>query len=463
MASTAQRSAAARGPGEAAFGPLTRQSFAIIFCLSITTAFGNTGMQSILPAIGRQIGMPDILIPAIFSLSALLWGFSSPFWAKRSDTTGRKPMMMLGLLGFMISMLCCGLVVSAGLRHMASPVVIFIFFLLSRAIFGVLGSASNPASQAYVAERTTREERTEQMAGLAGAFGLGTVVGPFAAQLFVLPVVSLAGPMFGFAAIAAGMMVVVWRFLPEQKRGVLAPPTTENGLTPEPSRFAASVAMPAPRKGNLWLDPRLRPFLVYGFLAASCQTVNGQSLGFLIIDKLHLPPMQALGFAQVAMGAGALSGLLAQWGLIRMFRMQPRHLVRWGAGLACVANLIIAFAPSYWAVVAGYALASLGYGFCRPGFTAGASLSVEGGEQARAAGAIAAINGSSVIVAPVLGVWLYEKLHPAPYLLNMAILAGLLAFTLLNKTLRSVGVEPTTEDETTAAQLERVEEGGGSV
>ena len=87
-------------PPPATMGPLPRASFIIIFCLSITTAFGNTGMQSILPAIGRQIGMPDILIPAIFSLSALLWGFSSPYWAKRSDATGRKPMMIMGLLGF---------------------------------------------------------------------------------------------------------------------------------------------------------------------------------------------------------------------------------------------------------------------------------------------------------------------------------------------------------------------------
>ena len=250
---------------------------------------------------------------------------------------------------------------------------------------------------------------------------------------------------------------MVGRYLPEARRTPLPPPASQGRLTPEPSRFEPDKA------SSLWRDPRLTPFLIYGFLVASCQTVNGQSLGFLIIDILHLPPIQALGFAQVAMGAGAISGLLAQWGLIRMFRMQPRHLVRWGAGLACVANLIIAFAPSYWAVVAGYALASLGYGFCRPGFTAGASLSVDSREQGRAAGAIAAINGSSVIFAPVLGVWLYEALHPAPYLLNTAVLGGLLAFTLMNRTLRTVGVEPATEDDSSAAQFERVEEGGGSV
>jgi MFS family permease len=261
--------------------------------------------------------------------------------------------------------------------------------------------------------------------------------------------------MFAFAIMAVGMMGIVWRYLPEATPPGI-PPKPEGRLTPEPSRFGPQ------RSSSLWRDPRLTPFLVYGFLTASCQTVNGQSLGFLIIDVMKLPPMQALGFAQVAMGAGAISGLLAQWGLIRMFRMQPRHLVRWGAALACIANLVIAAAPSYWAVVAGYALASLGYGFCRPGFTAGASLNVSSREQGRAAGAIAAINGSSAIVAPILGVWLYERMHPAPYLLNVVILGGLFAMTVFNTTLRTVGAGPATEDDSTAAQLERLEEGGGA-
>ena len=441
-------------------GGLDRRAFALIFAVSITTAFGNTGMQSILPAIGRELRIDDRLIVCIFSLSALLWGFSSPYWAKKSDQLGRKPMIMLGMTGFMVSMICCGFVVSVGLMHWAAPAIIFVLFLLSRAVFGLFGSAANPASQAYVAERTSRAERTEQMASLAGAFGLGTVIGPFVVPSFVEIFHSLAAPMFAFAAIAGGMVFAVWRWLPEEPvkdEAPLAPPTTEHGLTPEPSRFE-----PGP-KSNLWRDPRLTPFLIYGFLVASCQTVNGQTLGFLIIDKLSLSPMKAQGFIAVCMGGGAISGLLAQWGLIRMFRMQPRHLIRWGAGLAIGGNLLIAVTPTYWGVVAGYALASLGYGFCRPGFTAGASLSVDGPEQARAAGAIGAINGTSVIVAPLLGVSLYKVFHPTPYLMNGVILAALLVFAFSNSVLKTVGKEPTTEDDTTAAQLERNEEGGGSI
>src|SRR5580693_1171826 len=203
-------SAATESPSRLPRGP-----FAIIFCVSIATALGNTGMQSVLPAIGRQIGFPDFLVAAIFSLSALLWAFSSPYWAARSDSSGRKPMMIVGLSGFMVSMICCGAVVAAGVRHLAAPLLIFGLFLLSRALFGLFGSASNPATQAYVADRTDREERTGAMAGLAGAFGLGTIIGPAVAPIFVLPVVGLAGPMFAFAVIAAAMIFVVLRYLPE--------------------------------------------------------------------------------------------------------------------------------------------------------------------------------------------------------------------------------------------------------
>ncbi len=425
---------------------LPAKSFAIIFGVSIVTALGNTGMQSVLPAIGRSIGFPDWQVAAVFSLSALLWAFSSPFWARQSDRGGRKPMMMVGLGGFLVSMVCCGAVVSAGVRHAEAPVIIFVLFLLSRALFGLFGAASNPATQAYVAERTHRDERVQAMAGLAGAFGLGTIVGPAVAPLFVLPVVGLAGPMFAFAIIAAAMMVVVARGLPEAK----GPPHVD---TVEEEIPGAAV------KGRpLLRDPRLTPFLVYGFLVSACQTAQGQTLGFQVIDRLHLPPMQAQGYTAVAMMAGAVAGLLAQWGLIRMFRMGPRHLLRWGVAVAALANLIVAFAPSYSGLVMGYALSSLGYGFCRPGFTAGASLAVSQAEQARAAGAIAAVNGVNVVVAPLF-VLLYGAWHPAPFLVNTATLGALLAFALANGVLANAGEAPTTEDETAQSSLERNQEG----
>jgi MFS family permease len=156
-----------------------------------------------------------------------------------------------------------------------------------------------------------------------------------------------------------------------------------------------------------------------------------------------------------------VAGLLAQWGVIRMFEMTPRQLLRWGVAVAAVGNLVVALSPDYWSVVVGYAISSLGFGFARPGFTAGSSLAVNLSEQARVAGYIAAVNGLNVILAPLF-VWLYQHVAPAPFLLNMAILLVLLLYAFRNEQLRNADPKPATQDDATTATLERRDEGGGA-
>ncbi|THD77222.1 MAG: MFS transporter [Phenylobacterium sp.] len=426
---------------------LPKRALAIIFGVSIATALGNTGLISVLPAIGRSIGIPDFLVVAVFSLSAVLWAVASPFWAKASDRYGRKPLMMLGLGGFMVSMALCGVVVSAGLRHLAAPLVIFGFFLLARALFGLFGSASNPATQAYVADHTGPDQRTQSMAGLAGAFGLGTVIGPFLAPLFIFPVLGLAGPLFSFSVIAAAMLFVVWRYLPESRPA---------GDAAAAEALQAGEAKPKP----MWRDSRVIPFLVFGFVVASCQTGQQQTLGFLIIDRVGLSPIAAQRPIAVAMAFGAVAGLLAQWGIIRMFEMTPRQLLRWGAATAAAGNLLVALSTDYSTVVAGYALASLGFGFARPGFTAGASLAVNARDQARVAGGIAAVNGINAVLAPAF-VRLYEANHAAPFAVNMVLLLGLLIYAFANGPLRRADPQPATDaGASTIAGLEKSDEAG---
>lgn len=420
---------------------LSRATFGVVFAVSLASAIGTTGLVSVVPAIGRSIGIPDTLVAAIFSLSAVMWALTSPLWARASDARGRKPMILLGLAGFAVSMLLCGLTVSAGLAKLAPPLVIFGLFLGARGIFGLIGSAMNPAAQAYVVERTPADKRTQQLASLAGALGLGTVVGPSIAPLFILPGVGLAGPLYAFSILAAAMFYVVLKFLPERKI----------------ARAKEATAAPV-RATPMWRNPDVRPFLIYGFLVASCQNAQAQTLGFLIIDKLNLSPTAAQGMISIAMTFGAVAGLLAQWGLIRMFEMTPRQLLRWGVAVAAAGNLLVAFAPGYAMSVGGYALASVGFGLARPGFTAGASLAVSLADQARVAGAIAAVNGLNVVLAPFF-VQLYERFGQAPFLLNVAILLALLVYAMKNRALKNADPSPATRAQAAMATLESREEG----
>ena len=102
--------------------------------------------------------------------------------------------------------------------------------------------------------------------------------------------------------------------------------------------------------------------------------------------------------------AGAAATLMAQWGLIPLLKLQPRDLMRWGAGLALVGNVMSIASPGYYGVVVGYAVVSMGIGFARPGFTAGSSLSVGPHEQGAVAGLMMSLAGLSFLGPPVIGV-----------------------------------------------------------
>ena len=392
-----------------------RRAFALLFATLMTTASANTALTAVLPAIGRELGLRDTAVTAVFSLSALLFAITAPLWARLSDRRGRKPLILMGLFGSALSMAAFGLVVWAGMEGWLGAAAVFVGLLLARAIYGCTGSASHPAAQAYVADRTTPEERTNALAILASAFGLGTVLGPAIAPFLALPPMGLLGPLFGFAVISAVVLAV-----------------TSRGLQ-EPPVHSGHAAAPAQ---GLWRDRRVRPFLIYGFGAVSVQAVNIACLGFLVIDVIGLPPARAQSFIGAAMMAGAASGLLAQWGLIRMLRMSPRALMRWGAGLAALGNLAMAFSPDFGTVVFSYALMNLGYGFLRPGFTAGASLAVGPAAQGAVAGLLTAVIGGAFIVAPVAGVALYEWSGPVPFVICAALCLALLFYAMASGALK---------------------------
>ena len=394
---------------------LRSSAFAILFAVSLIAAAGNMALQSVLPAIGREFGLRDTLVSAAFAISALMWTLTSPYWARLSDRLGRKKVIMVGLAGFVVSIGGFGLATTAGLQLWLAPLVAFALMAVARTIYGVFGSASPIAAQAYVADRTTPEQRTQAMSLLASAQGLGTVIGPAVAPFFILPFVGLAGPMYAFALCGAVVLWIVWRRLP----------SGDVVRRPAPGRHQEDAG-----KG-LWKDRRVRDYLLFGLLVTGAQAINISVLGFHIIDEMAATGatvLEAQPFIGIAMLAGAAATLLAQWGLIPLLKLQAADLMRWGAGLALVGNLMTIAAPGYYGVVIGYAVISLGVGFARPGFTAGSSLSVGAHEQGAVAGLMMSLAGLSFLGPPVIGVALYEVAEAAPFAANIVLLG--LAVTL---------------------------------
>lgn len=405
---------------------------ALLFAVMLIVAAGNTAMQSVMPSIGTHLGIADVWVSLAYSWSALLWMLLAPFWARRSDRLGRKAMMSLGLAAFALSFALCGAALLAGLKGVVSGMTAILLFAAARSLYGTFGSAAPPAVQAYVASRTSRAERTKALSMIASSFGLGTALGPALAPLLIVPGIGLVGPFIAFTLGALGVLLALHLRLPDDS------PKSDQPAEHAPQHLsAAGAAMARPGRAHTfgehadgwpgeddlaedtitpstdrlrWGDARIRRWLVAGALGGQAQSIMLGVVGFMLLDRLGLrhQPDAAAGPIGLVLMCGAISMLLAQWGLIPMLALGPRKSTMLGMGLIAVGTIPVALGQNLHAIATGFAICSLGFGLFRPGFTAGASLAVGTGEQGQAAGIVAAVNGSAYIVSPAIGVWLYN-------------------------------------------------------
>jgi MFS family permease len=376
------------------------------------------------------MGIGDFWVAIAYTWSAVLWVALAPTWAERSDRHGRKALTLLGVGGFIVSMTLCGLVLVAGLHGLLSGFTTFILFALFRAIYGSLGSATPSATQAYLASRTRRSARTTALSALSSSFGLGTIVGPAMAPLFVLPFIGLPGPLFAFALIAVAVFVAIALWLPNDAAGqrdgrgaAMSYPGLASMITGASVRAATA---PERQKRLKWRDPRVKAWILAGVAAGHAQAATLTCLGFYVIDQLQLAPRGSEQEIAIVMMAGAAATLAAQWGIIPRVSLSPRALILWGALIAALGLIATVLAGGLYGLVLAFGLTSLGFGFTRPGFTGGASLAVPLAEQGAVAGLITAANGISYIAAPGLGMALYGVNRHLPFLVAAAALVLLI-------------------------------------
>jgi MFS family permease len=407
---------------------LSTPHFLLLYGAMLVAAAGNTALQSVMPAIGREIGIADFWVAIAYTWSALLWVMLAPYWAEKSDRHGRKALTLMGLAGFIVSMMLCGLALVAGLHGVIGGVLTFVLFAIFRAIYGGLGCATPSATQAYLASRTRRSGRVAALSALSSSFGLGTIIGPALAPLFVLPFIGLPGPLFAFSAIGLVVAAAIWTWLPDdrlgRKTGRGAAMSYPSLATPPTG--ASVVAATSPRQRRLkWNDPRIRRWIIAGVAAGHAQAATLTCLGFFIIDRLALEPHGSEGPISIVMMAGASATLAAQWGLIPRIDASPRRLILWGALIAAAGLTGTMLANDLYGITIGFALASTGFGLTRPGFTGGTSLAVPLAEQGAVAGVITAANGISFVAAPAIGMALYAIDPRIPFAASALLLVGL--------------------------------------
>ena len=384
----------------------------LLFVCLMTLGMGHSLFFAIFPPLARDLGLSEVQASAIFTLSAVLWVLMSPFWGRRSDVWGRKPVILLGLIGFGVSTGGLAILLVIGQQGWLPLMTLYGLMILMRSIFGFFGSGSPSAAQAYIADRTTREERTSGVAAIGAAFGMGTIIGPgFAA---VLAAVHLLAPFFAVAVFALCGALAIALFLPERQK-----PAASSKDTP-PLKIT---------------DKRIRLFLFLGVTVSTIGAAVMQVAAFFVMDTMHLSGQETAQVVGVGMMGMAMATLFAQLVIIPRTNASVRALLVMGILITMLGIAFLLFPIMNSALFAvSMTLQGLGSGLMRPAVAAGGSLAVEPEEQ----GAVAGFNSSTAAVGfvfvPLVLMPLYLYSPTAPFWVAF-VLSGLMLLTTRSKQL----------------------------
>ena len=155
----------------------------------------------ILPFYAETFGAGGTSLGLLMASFAVMQFICAPVWGSLSDRYGRKPFLIIGVLGNALSHLLFALSTELWMLFTA------------RIMAGVLSSATMPTAMAYISDSTSSEERAGGMGILRAALGVGIICGPGLGGWFSSTSLSL--PFFIAACLSALAVLPIVLVLPE--------------------------------------------------------------------------------------------------------------------------------------------------------------------------------------------------------------------------------------------------------
>ncbi len=174
----------------------------IIFVTVFIDLLGFGIIIPLLPFYAESFGANALTIGLLGTSFSLMQFLFSPIWGRWSDRIGRRPIILVGLMGSCVSYLALALAGSLTLVFVAR-------------IIGGIAGANIPVAQAYIADVTTPANRAKGMGMIGAAFGLGFIFGPAIGG--ILSRVSPETPMWCASALCLANFVAAWFLLPESR------------------------------------------------------------------------------------------------------------------------------------------------------------------------------------------------------------------------------------------------------
>ncbi len=348
-------------------------------------------LAKILDASSFEMG----LTVTLFSVAQFI---ASPYMGGFADRFGSRNVMVLGLLIYGVAMVLVGF----------SPTVPFLLGV--RILAGVGLAASTPSANAYAVEITTSRQRPVLLGWMAGAGGVGFMLGPGLGG-FLAPIhITVPFVVAGVLSMAAGGLA----------RGMLPEVTSPDAL--EAAQHPTAGTSLQRLVGQLFGGP-LSSLLWLRFGLAFAGGAIDSMLGYFLIDR----------FAAGEMTTGmvfTLRGLIVA--LSQAFLIAP--LVRWfgehrnvvgGMTLASVGFVVLALAPSLSWIFGSFVIIAFGVAVVRPLLVSVSSRTTDY-EQGETMGFLSSMMSLGRATGPMWAGWVYQYVPSSPFLTASVLFTGFL-------------------------------------
>jgi len=331
----------------------------------------------VVPEFVRELQLSELDAGILVSSYTFASFLCAPLWGRFSERFGRRPAMLIGLVGFAIAFAAFG--ASSG----------FAALLGARIFGGVLAAAVLPAIFAYVAD-SVPEDRQTQALGLVGAgVGVGVLAGVGLGG--ALGALDLRYPFFataGIGLIAALGVTRVPESLTDEVRASLDAHRESlgaRGMTPSRVLFG------------------LAPFLAFSFLIQAGRSALEITIGFLVIDRFGA----GVGATGLVLGFGTFAGVAMQGGGVRSLsrRFDDQTLLLAGTLILGAGLSATGFVHSFRSLILAAVVLGTGAGLVEPTYRsqlARAAKSVQGEAQGLNASVQSLARSAAFLVFPAL-------------------------------------------------------------
>jgi len=394
--------------------------------LPLLPRFGETYVEALIPG-GRANRLGGAVLGLLMSSFSFMQFVFAPVWGRISDRVGRRPILLLGLVG---SVLFYALFGYASSLPSAQAGLALTLLFLSRAGAGVAG-ATIATAQAVIADSTPPEKRRHGMALIGAAFGIGFTFGPLLGfgALKVYPhhheVVGYTAAVLSLVALLLGL-----RLLPETRKFEAAPPLDRRWLNWSALRKALASTALAPVILTFFLAT-----LGFGSFEVTLALLLKDALGFGEDDSFLI--FAYVGFI-LLLAQGVLYRRLARWyteptfigmGIVLMaVGVASLGGVSWLAQARQTGEVAIEYSNLLPLLLTALAIAVIGFAFLTPSAQALVSRRTAATQQGEILGVNQSASALARILGPIFGLTLYKltDTHLLPYAFG----AGLLVLML---------------------------------